>query len=135
MSTARRVKKKTDKIRERVTVRSHGFAELIDGFKEIKPKSNHVYSRDGFDQVHLRGGFTTCFWIWLDKSHTADSSILYQWRNASEYDFRVGIKNKGIYLEVRNQADEVEKIISEKKMTPHKWYSVIIRFEFENEDI
>ena len=38
-------------------------------------------------------------------------------------------------MEVRNQAEEVERILSEKKLTPKKWYSVIVRFEFENEDM
>ena len=132
----RRVKKKTDKIREVVNIRSHGFSELIEGLKEIKPKSNHVYSREGFEHAHLKGGFTTCFWIWFDKlGKEQDSSILYQWRNASEYDFRVGVKQNGIYVEVRNQADEIERILSEKKMTPKKWYNVIIRFAFEDQDI
>jgi hypothetical protein len=72
----------------------------------------------------------------VDKiSQEQEASILYQWRNVSEYDFRVGFKNKGIYLEVRNQAEEVERILSEKKLLPKKWYNVIVRFEFESEDM
>jgi len=136
MKAGRRVKKKTDKIREQVNVRSHGFAELIDGIKEIKPKSNHVYSKSGFDHVQLNGGFTTSFWIYIDRmSFEQDASILYQWRNVSEYDFRVGFKHSSIYLEVRNQADEVEKIMAEKKLTSKRWYSVTVKFEFESQDM
>ena len=125
MPGIKRVKKKTDKIREVANIKSHGFVELIDGLKEIKPKSNHVYSHDVFDNVHLKGGFTTCFWIYVDRvGGDKESSILYQWRNASEYDFRVGIKNAGIFLEVRNQGDETERILSEKKISSKKWYNM-----------
>lgn len=136
MRSVKRVKKKTDKVRERVDIRSYNLVTLIDGAKEVQPKSNYVYSKDGFDNVQLNGGFTTSFWIYIDKmGANQEASILYQWRNISEYDFRVGYKKQGIYLEVKNQADEVERILSEKKLLPRTWYNVIVRFEFENEDI
>lgn len=59
MKSVKRVKKKTDKVRERVNIRAHNFVELIDGVKEIKSKSNHVYSREDFLETHFQNGFTT----------------------------------------------------------------------------
>jgi hypothetical protein len=59
MKSVKKVKKKTDKIRETVDVRSYNFVTLIDGVKQLQPKSNHVYSKSGFDHVQLNRGFTT----------------------------------------------------------------------------
>ena len=82
---------------------------------EVTPKTSQVYSKSGFDNVKLNGGFTTWFWIYVDQMTPGqNSSILYQWRNASEYDFQVGFKNEGVYVEVRNQSEDIERILSEK---------------------
>jgi hypothetical protein len=59
MKSLRRVKKKTDKVCERINFRAHNFVELSDGVKEINPKSNYVYSRDDFLELHFQNGFTT----------------------------------------------------------------------------
>lgn len=88
---------------------------MISGISEVTPKTSAEYSKNGFDSVKLNGGFTTCFWVYVSKlSPEQHSSILYQWKNASDYDFQVGFKNEGVYVAVRNQSDDVEKILSEK---------------------
>lgn len=88
---------------------------LVDGLMQVTPKLNYSFPKSCFDSVQLNGGFTTCFWIYVDKMGAEQhSTILHQWRNTSEYDFQVGFKNGGIYVEVRNQSEEIAKIFSEK---------------------
>ena len=59
MSSAKRMPKKADRVKEALVVRSHNVATLVDGVKEITPKSNYMYSKTGFGQVELDRGFTT----------------------------------------------------------------------------
>jgi hypothetical protein len=59
MTTVRRQPKKADRVKEPLVVRQHNVATLVDGVKEIKPKSNYMYSKTGFGDVQLNGGFTT----------------------------------------------------------------------------
>ena len=43
MSSAKRMPKKADRVKEALVVRSHNVATLVDGVKEITPKSNYMY--------------------------------------------------------------------------------------------
>jgi hypothetical protein len=47
----------------------------------------------------------------------------------------IGFKNKGIYVEVRNQNGDVEKLLSEKRLVAGKWYNVVVRFAYETVDL
>lgn len=116
-----------------ILVRSHNMATLIADVKEVTPKTSTVYSDSGIGEISLKGGFTTCFWVYLEKlTPDQHSSILYQWRNASEYDFVCGIRKGAVYLEIANEEGEIKKVISERKLSKHKWHSIVVRFEIDD---
>ena len=98
----------------------------------INSKSGLIFLKNSFANFQLNGGFTVSFWVKLNKIDPEQhSSVLHFWRSYSGYDFEVGIKKEGIYVEVHNQSGEVTKILSENKLAS-KLYNIVVRFQFLN---
>ena len=100
--------------------------------EKINSKSGLIFLKNSFANFQLNGGFTVSFWVKLNKIDPEQhSSVLHFWRSYSGYDFEVGIKKEGIYVEVHNQSGEVTKILSENKLAS-KLYNIVVRFQFLN---